>query len=80
MLWPRRVPAFPRDGRREPSRSGEDRPWPGADQAHGQSRVHVHGEDGLHVVQDAFFEDMVAAGVALLRRLEDKLHCTLWMK
>jgi hypothetical protein len=40
----------------------------------------VHGEDGLHVVQDAFFEDVVPAGVALLGRLEDKLHCALWMK
>jgi len=81
VLRPRRMPAFPRDGRREPSRSGDEhRPWPGADEAHRQSRVDVHGEDGLHVVQDAFFEDVVPAGVALLGRLEHELHCTLGTK
>jgi hypothetical protein len=37
----------------------------------------VHAEDGLHVVQGAFLENMVPAGVALLRRLEDKLHRAL---
>jgi hypothetical protein len=37
----------------------------------------VQAEDGLHVVQDAFLEHMVCAGVALLGRLKDELYCAL---
>lgn len=74
------MPAFPGDGRREPSRSGEKWPWPGADGTHRQMCVNVHAENGLHVIQDAFLQHMIPAGVALLGRLEDKLHCALSMR
>jgi hypothetical protein len=72
----RRVAAFTGDGRREASRAGEERTWPGAHYARRQIRGDVHGEDGLRVVQNAFLEHMVPAG-APLRRLEHKLHLPL---
>jgi hypothetical protein len=39
--------------------------------------VDVHGEDGIHVIEDTFLQHVVPASMTLLRWLEDELHLAL---
>jgi hypothetical protein len=73
----RGVPAFTGDRRQEPTGRRREGSWPGRNDADGEGRVNVQAEYGRRVVKNAFLQHVVRAALALLCRLEYKLHGAL---